>query len=52
MEDTISDRKIIGIIDYGAGNITSVTNALNYLSVDYQLIHSETDMKKYSKVII
>ena len=52
MEDTISGRKIIGIIDYGAGNITSVMNALDYLSVDYQLIHSESDMQKYSKVIL
>lgn len=52
MEDIISNRGIIGIIDYGAGNITSVTNALNYLKVDNKLIHSPNDMKKYSKVIL
>ena len=46
------NSKKIGIIDYGAGNITSVTNALNYLEVDNGLIQSPKDLKKYSKVIL
>ena len=43
---------MIGIIDYGAGNITSVANALNHLNVDNELIQSPNDMDKYSKVIL
>lgn len=52
MEQIISNKNTIGIIDYGAGNITSVINALNYLKVDNALITSSNDLKKFSKVIL
>jgi imidazole glycerol-phosphate synthase subunit HisH len=52
LEQIISNKSTIGIIDYGAGNITSVANALNYLKVDNALISSADDIKKFSKVIL
>ena len=52
MEVVISDKQKIGIIDYGAGNITSVSNALNYLKIDNNLVRSPDEMRYYSKVIL
>lgn len=51
MENILSN-KTVGIIDYGAGNITSVINALDYLKVGNELIQFPSDLKKYSKVIL
>lgn len=43
---------MIGIIDYGAGNLHSVVNALNYLKCDYRLIKKATDFKQVKKIIL
>ena len=43
---------MIGIIDYGSSNIASITNALDYLEVDYKLIDNGNEMMKYSKFIL
>ncbi len=43
---------MIGIIDYGAGNIQSVYNALNYLNVKCKIIVAERDFKECSKLIL
>lgn len=43
---------MIGIINYGAGNIFSLTAALARLDVAYGMVNTETDLEKYSHIII
>ena len=43
---------MIGIINYGAGNIFSLTAALARLDVAYGMVNTETDLEQYSHVII
>ncbi|PWS31260.1 imidazole glycerol phosphate synthase subunit HisH [Pedobacter paludis] len=43
---------MIGIINYGAGNIFSLTAALDRLSVSYGMVNTEADLDKYSHIII
>ncbi len=42
---------MIAIIDYGAGNVASVANAVNMISNDYKITCNETDLLKASKII-
>ncbi|MFN0730055.1 MULTISPECIES: imidazole glycerol phosphate synthase subunit HisH [Flavobacteriaceae] len=44
--------KKIGIIDYGAGNIKSVSNMLNYLNIESEFISDHRSLKNYDKVIL
>lgn len=43
---------MIGIIRYGAGNIFSLTAALDRLRVEYGMVYTETDLAKYDRYII
>lgn len=43
---------MIGIINYGAGNIFSLTAALDRLNLKYGMVHAGEDMEKYSHIII
>lgn len=43
---------MIGIVNYGAGNIFSLTAALKRLGLEYGMINEKTDFEKYSKIII
>ncbi|MHA4894809.1 imidazole glycerol phosphate synthase subunit HisH [Pedobacter sp. PWIIR3] len=43
---------MIGIVNYGAGNIFSLTSALERLNLPYGMINEEADLEKYSHVII
>jgi len=43
---------MITIIDYGAGNIQSVTNALEYMGAHYQVSHNEQDILRADHVIL
>tara|TARA_B110000090_G_C13388974_1_gene448763 strand:- start:2292 stop:2894 length:603 start_codon:yes stop_codon:yes gene_type:complete len=42
----------IGIIDYGVGNIKSVSNMLSYLSIDSEFISDYKSLKNFDKVIL
>lgn len=42
----------IGIIRYGAGNIFSLTSALDRLGVSYGMIHEEKDFDQFDRYII
>lgn len=42
---------MIQIIDYGAGNLQSVKNALDKLEVKYEIIHSPIQLKDSAKII-
>ena len=42
----------IGIVRYGAGNIFSLTSALDRLGIAYGMIHTEDDLKHYDRYII
>ena len=44
--------KMIGIVNYGAGNIFSLTAALDRIQVEYGMINSKMDFDKYSHIII
>jgi len=43
---------MIGIVNYGAGNIFSLTAALNRLNLSYGMINTETDFDLYDRIII
>lgn len=42
---------MIGIVDYNAGNITSVEHALEYLKADYVLSKNPADLKNADKIV-
>ncbi len=42
---------MIAIIDYGAGNVASVANALTALNADYKITNNEFDILKSDKMI-
>lgn len=43
---------MIGIVYYGAGNIFSLTSALDRLGINYGMIHTEADFEQYDRYII
>ena len=43
---------MIGIVNYGAGNIFSLTSALERLKLPYGMINEEADLEKYTHIII
>ncbi|WP_412467912.1 imidazole glycerol phosphate synthase subunit HisH [Pedobacter sp. KLB.chiD] len=43
---------MVGIINYGAGNIFSLTAALDRLNVTYGMVNTENELEKYSHIII
>jgi glutamine amidotransferase len=43
---------MIGIVNYGAGNIFSLTSALERLNLPYGMINDEADLERYSHIII
>ena len=43
---------MIGIVNYGAGNIFSLTSALSRLGLSYGMINTEQDFDQYSHIII
>ncbi len=43
---------LVGILDYGMGNINSVHNALTYLGYDSQLVKTSQEIKQCSHLII
>ena len=43
---------MIGIIDYGMGNLKSVQNALSYLNLKSQIIDKAGDLKNCEKIIL
>lgn len=42
---------MIGLIDYGAGNLASVINVLNDFDCEYVVTNKETDLQKCEKII-
>ena len=46
-----ASKSDIGIIDYNAGNITSVERALKSLNIDFILSKNPTDLKNCDKLI-
>ena len=43
---------MIGIIRYGAGNIFSLTAALDRLGIAYGMVHNEADFEQFDRFII
>lgn len=43
---------MIGIVNYGAGNIFSLTAALERQKIAYGMVNTEADLEKYSHIII
>ncbi|WEK18308.1 MAG: imidazole glycerol phosphate synthase subunit HisH [Candidatus Pedobacter colombiensis] len=43
---------MIGIVNYGAGNIFSLTSALDRLSIPYGMVNTEADLALYTHIII
>jgi len=45
-------KKKVGIIDYGAGNLGSIYNAIQYLDVHTKIISSPLDLSQFSHLIL
>ena len=45
-------KKKVGIIDYGAGNLGSICNAIKYLDIDMQIISSPINIGQFSHLIL
>lgn len=43
---------MVGIIDYGMGNLTSIKNALNFLNIPNEIFNRSNQINKYSKLIL
>lgn len=43
---------MIGIVNYGAGNIFSLTSALDRLNLPYGMVNTEADLEQYTHIII
>lgn len=43
---------MIGIVRYGAGNIFSLTAALERLAIPYGMVHNEADLEQFDRFII
>ncbi|SFT18470.1 imidazole glycerol phosphate synthase subunit HisH [Sphingobacterium wenxiniae] len=43
---------MIGIVNYGAGNIFSLTAALDRIGVTYGMVHTAADFERYDRIII
>ena len=48
----ILKKKKVGIIDYGAGNLASICNAINYLEFDEKLISNTDEANNFSHLIL
>ncbi len=48
----MSLKKKVGIIDYGAGNISSIFNAINFLEYDAKFISRPSEANNYSHLIL
>jgi len=44
--------ELVGILDYGCGNIKSVSNAINAIGADYKIIKNSDDIKGVSKIVL
>ena len=45
-------KKKVGVIDYGAGNLGSICNAINYLEFDAKLISNTDEANNFSHLIL
>ena len=45
-------EKMIAIIDYGMGNLKSLSNALNRLNIECFLLDKSMEEKKYTHIIL
>ncbi|GAB1462753.1 imidazole glycerol phosphate synthase subunit HisH [Pedobacter sp.] len=50
--DNNTKNNSIGIINYGAGNIFSLTAALDRLQIPYEMVNTESDLEKHSHIVI
>ena len=42
----------VGIIDYGSGNIFSVSNALNKINIQNKIISNPSEIKNFSTILL
>ena len=43
---------MIGIIDYGSGNVQAIATIYKNLNIDYQVITDASDLKKADKLVL
>ena len=48
----MKQKNIIGIVDFQAGNITSLRNSISFLGYKSLLVKKPNDIKKFSKIIL
>ena len=45
-------NELVGIVDYGVGNLHSISNAVTSFGVDFKIIDKHEDFTKFSKIIL
>ena len=45
-------KKVVGIIDYGMGNITSIQNVLDYLGINSKIVNKKNELNSCSHLIL
>ena len=48
----MKQKNIVGIVDFQAGNITSLRNSISFLGYKSSLVKKPKDIKKFSKIIL
>jgi len=43
---------VLGVIDYGAGNLKSVVNALEYLEIDWTILGSPAQVSRFDRLLL
>ena len=43
---------MIGVLDYGCGNIKSLSNALTYLNIPFEIVETSSALKNFDKLIL
>ena len=51
VQNNLIMKKIVGIIDYGMGNITSIQNILNYLGINSKIV-TKNELNTCSHLIL
>jgi imidazole glycerol-phosphate synthase subunit HisH len=51
-DHTFENQPIVGVLDYGMGNIGSVLNAINEVGGRGEVVSKSSDIKRYRKLII
>ena len=48
----MAEQGLIGLVDYGAGNLLSVTKAFEYLKIPVKIVNGRADFQRITKLVL